>query len=124
MKLVRESNILELNKEQLLASFNASGEPLPLLSVNTEKVNETGRVDLKDKGDFQRGFILKESGGKVSITSTDKKTDLLKTKYGDNIFGLTEDNQTKLIEGLSSDIEKEIKEEISKISDQINSAFF
>lgn len=51
-----------------------------------------GIPDLILEGDFTEGFVLKGEGIEFFITSTDEKKDRLRDKYGEDIFGLSEES--------------------------------
>lgn len=57
-----------------------------------------GIPDLKLEGDFHSGFILKADGSEFIFTSTDEKKDRLVDKYGEDIFGLSEDSLSSIRE--------------------------
>jgi hypothetical protein len=50
-----------------------------------------GIADLKLTGDFYSGFTLTFEGDSFRITSTDEKTEHLRAKYGNDIFGLAQE---------------------------------
>jgi len=50
-------------------------------------------TDLFKTGAFQLGFYVYFQGEMYGIDSTDEKTSALIEKYGENIFGLTEENK-------------------------------
>lgn len=49
--------------------------------------------DLYDTGDFYKGFYLTVTAQEYEIDSKDSKSGRLKQKYGDTIFGLTDQNK-------------------------------
>lgn len=51
-----------------------------------------GTPNLILEGDFTEGFVLKGDGLEFFITSTDEKKDRLRDKYGEDIFGLSEES--------------------------------
>lgn len=51
-----------------------------------------GSPDLKETGAFYDAFYAEVSGQKITLNSTDFKTDRLVKKYGEDIFGLNPDN--------------------------------
>lgn len=56
------------------------------------------RTTLKDTGSFYRGFRVQVISNTLFITSTDEKTSELMGKYGNDIFGLTKENQVTLFD--------------------------
>lgn len=72
--------------------------------IKEEKGQPYDRVTLKDTGAFYAAMYAEADGDKVVFGSTDEKTDedtgdifltqeRLEEKYGDRIFGLTEENK-------------------------------
>ena len=92
--------ILDLNISQLEVGKDSLGELLEryVLDSYAEFKQAIGSqapfgiADLILEGDFTEGFFLIVDGKKIQITSTDDKTGDLAHKYGQDIFGLTEDS--------------------------------
>lgn len=59
---------------------------------------EINHVTLRDTGAFYRAFTTDYGSSKLEIFSTDSKATSLETKYGDDIYGMTKENQRKLSE--------------------------
>lgn len=55
------------------------------------------RVTLRDTGDFHASFRVIANNISFFIDATDIKTDELVAKYGETIFGLTDENLNELI---------------------------
>ena len=62
------------------------------IAIKRLKGQPTNRVTLRDTGDFHASFFLDIDDYKFYIDSTDDKVNKLALKYGENIFGLTDDN--------------------------------
>jgi hypothetical protein len=99
-----EEHIVDLNTQQLFQGERADGTVLPdysWVSVNFYNKPE-GPIRLYDTGDFYGGFKLGSKSGKAEfplyIISTDKKSNELQTKYGNEIFGLNEENMRGLVQ--------------------------
>lgn len=99
--------VIELNtNEQLFKGIDSKGQKLkPKYSrVRYARAKNTvnplpgyGTPDLKLTGDFYRDFYLKaEPERKFSLFSSDEKAPKLQEKYGEDIFGLTADNEHKI----------------------------
>lgn len=67
------------------------------VQLKSEKNQPTDRVTLKDTGDFHKSIKVDADRTYFEIYATDWKTDDLKEKYGDEIFGLTPENKAELI---------------------------
>ena len=67
------------------------------IAVKLAQGKPTNRVTLRDTGDFHASFVVYADKDKFFIDATDWKTNRLGEKYGEEIFGLTEDNLYILI---------------------------
>lgn len=56
------------------------------------------RVTLRDTGEFHRSFCVSAGADSFSVSATDGKTAGLVRKYGRQIFGLTRENVSELLE--------------------------
>lgn len=97
--IVPELNFIEqLQRQQLLAGTDSRGSkitPEYKESTRRKKIRQgkdPNKVTLKDTGRFHRAIRAEQRGNSIAITSTDSKTGELTTKYGDQIFGLNEEN--------------------------------
>ena len=106
--LDNEQEILDLVRiDQLLKKgIDGLGSPLTPeyhpFTVNRKlglsPPQETDHVTLRDTGAFYRAFTTDYGSSKLEIFSTDSKATSLETKYGDDIYGMTKENQRKLSE--------------------------
>ena len=97
-----ESVVLELNTQNQLydKGINSLGidissyAPYKQVTVRIKrgKGQPFNRVTLRDTGDFHRSFYVELFPDSFSIQSTSVLTRELVKKYGDSIFGLTDDN--------------------------------
>lgn len=100
-----ESAVIELNIYSQLydEGIRSDGKPVrPKYVKNTIKIKQklnqpTDRVTLRDTGNFHESFLIIFEDDSFYITSTDSKTQDLVKKYGKKIFGLTEENLSKVI---------------------------
>lgn len=97
---------IELNQKQLLAGHNSADENFGGYSARHARKRadlglQTSHIDLRLTGKFYEGFVVepgKEPNEIFRITSTNDKTsifvELIKHRpgYGEDIFGLTEEN--------------------------------
>lgn len=101
-----EADICEMNSQQQLYDRGVDNlgvgistympyAPLTI-SIKTAKGQPTDRVTLRDEGDFYAAFSLRIDNEAFEITSDDWKTDKLVSRYGAQIFGLTNDNASAL----------------------------
>ena len=101
MVLENETEIIDANTSQLEMGKDSLGEFLQEYAsevyYNFKKAYTGIKTpnmipDLYLEGDFYEGFVLKNFGAnEFFITSTDEKKDELKAKYGENIFGVADE---------------------------------
>lgn len=100
--------IADLNAGQLAQGIRSDNKPvLPEYSPLTVQLKSeksglsavTDHVTLFDKGDFYKGLEAQVKGTEIDYGSKDPKADKLQKKYGDQIFGLTDDSADELSEG-------------------------
>lgn len=100
-----EVTILNYNRENQLFELGETSEGIKISSyapytrltiVNKQiKKQPVDRVTLKDTSAFYTGFYIIYEDDQFTIWSNDKKTTDLVTKYGIEIFGLSNDNIAK-----------------------------
>lgn len=89
--------IAEANREQLMKGLDADDEPLaPTYSPYTQRIKAskglpTDKVTLFDTGAFHEGIFSEVQGDEIIIDSKDPKSEGLKDRYGDRIFGIGKD---------------------------------
>ena len=109
----------KLNTEQQLYlgidSTGASlGEYAPSTIVYKKRKNQpTDRVTLKDTGDFYNFDIIIDEDGFI-ITSFDSKTSKLVDRYGNDIFGITDENFEAVLTYINARLKDIIIETILK----------
>lgn len=111
-----QDKIIDLNtKDQLFKGLDSKGQKLSpkYASVRYKRAKNSsnplpgiGTPDLKLTGKFYSNFYLTANKGVFDIFSSDEKSDKLASKYGEDIFGLSVDNEGK--------INQEIYEELLK----------
>lgn len=91
--------IITINQARLFnESEDTDGEPLEFYksisySIAKNEINPNpgfGRPDLYDTGSFYRDFNLTVTKDEFEVDSSDEKSNMLKNKYGDKIFGLSD----------------------------------
>lgn len=96
-----ETLAVDYNKDQLEAGFDSNNNRLrtyasPIYAAVKNNMNPRPGFDNPDllyTGDFYEGFKSDKQGNKLVIDSDDSKTDELTAKYGNEIFGLNEQNK-------------------------------
>lgn len=104
--LENEAIILDMNTQDQLFEKGIDADGISIMSVQpytartvtikSLKGQPTNRVTLRDEGDFHRSFYLEYYEEGIFITAADDKAEKLAFKYGDRIFGLTEENKSIL----------------------------
>ncbi len=99
-----KDTIEELNQEQMYSGENADGGDIkpfytPLTQfLKQRKGQPYDRVTLLDTGEFYAGIRVEVVGDTVVTDSTDSKSQKLKAKYGESIFGLNREKKGIYVE--------------------------
>lgn len=97
-----EPEIAASNREQLMEGLDSEGNRLsPGYSLFTRRMKQRkgqpdDRVTLFDTGAFHKGIFAETDGDSVLISSKDPKTDSLEEKYGEGIFGISDESSARL----------------------------
>lgn len=97
-------DIADKNREQLEKGLDSEGQIFSYYaSENYARFKKAigsiaplGVTDLKLTGDFHSGIYAERAGDDLSMFSRDSKAGMLADKYGDNIFGLTDENKADI----------------------------
>ena len=109
-------DIVEANREQLMKGLDADDNPIsPAYSPYTRHVKAskglpTDKVTLFDTGAFHEGIFSEVQGDEIIIDSKDPKSDGLKERYGERIFGIGSEATESLRELSARKIVKVIRE--------------
>jgi hypothetical protein len=96
-----DSLVIDMNTSQLMEGKDSEGNDLapyrnPDYAAFKATLNPKGVTDLKLSGDFHRGFFLRKQQFPMTIESQDYKEERLTKKYGEQIFGLNQENKEEL----------------------------
>lgn len=100
-----EELFIDANTGQLMAGKDNNDNPIEppyasaLYAAFKLTLNPAGVVDLKLTGDFHESFVLRTNQFPLLIGATDPKTEDLRNKYGDDIFGITEQGLAEINQG-------------------------
>lgn len=84
----------ELNRQQMLKGQAATGQPIrPEYAPSTRKRKGFSTPNLYEKGDFQKDLFADVRSDSILFDSADRKTPWLTDRYGERIFGLTEESK-------------------------------
>ena len=123
-KVVRQNEelILEYNSEDQLLEQGidtsntkiASFAPYHPYTVSVKRIKgqPTNKVTLRDTGEFHESFYINYLIGGFEIKSNDEKAQILEDKYGEEIFGLSEEN-------FSDFLDHYVLPEIQKLADRL-----
>lgn len=95
-----QEEVKDLNREQMLQGRNKDGSFInppyrpATVAIKAAKGQENRFVTLRDTNSFQSKMTLILKGSTFDMSSTDEKTDMLIGKYGNLIFGLTDQNKS------------------------------
>jgi len=120
--------IQNLNKSQLLKGTTSDNTPTPSYSksvkseIYIDSKIERGvynsaiypSVNLYNKGDFFRGIKARVATFGIEIESTDSKADELESKYGSNIYGLTDESLTMFTNSIVDEFVEAIYNQLAK----------
>ncbi len=122
LKVVKDNDnvALDLNTESQLfgKGIDSKGNLLPgpyapfTIEIKNLKGQPTNRITLRDTGEFHEGFFMKATSFPVEIDSSDSKTSELKSQWGEDIFGLTDESQSEFNEQILDDIQTALKKGI------------
>lgn len=93
--------LVDMNRKQMDDGTLKTGSPItpdytPLTKfLKAQKGQPFDRVTLQDTGSFKSRMMLKIQGESFDIVSDDSKTGKLLSKYGENIFGLTDEHKAE-----------------------------
>lgn len=102
-----EAFICDMNSENQLFEKGITREGIKInsyapyskntIAVKITKGQPTNRVTLRDTEEFHASFVVYADDTKFFIDAKDWKTNKLVEKYGEEIFGLTDENINELI---------------------------
>lgn len=118
-----QTKALQLNREQLYSGVDSENRSLGVYSLKTildkqRKNQPTDRVTLRDTGDFYASLYLVQKEKIFEIDSKDSdqtKVNRLLDVYGENIFGVTEQNKVILRELATPILAQYLKGNLIKI---------
>lgn len=102
MVKANEDLLVFKNQSQLLKGEKKDGVKIGTYLPYTvmkriEKGRQTQFIDLFYEGNFQDGMFLEVRGMDYLIWSKDWKTDMLVDRYGETIFGLSQENKREFM---------------------------
>jgi hypothetical protein len=110
--------IEELNRKQLSEGKRADGKAIvppytqATIAIKKENNQQAGWVTLFDEGDFYQSIYTNVFKDSFELTADDPKTEQLREKYGDLIFGLTPENKQKLIDHIRPQFMAKVRQRI------------
>lgn len=106
-----QSEALDMNAGQLFEGVDSQDQSLGEYRSQSyarfkQSLNPAGVVDLKLTGDFYRGLFVKADQFPVAFDSSDGKSEMLKEKYGEEIFGLDQNNLEQFRQEIKPDVQE------------------
>lgn len=92
--------------------------PYTQYTINT-KIAKDGssaivdHVTLRDTGEFHEGIYIRKTANQIRFYSSDSKSSKLQGKYGEDIFGLTDENLNKVLSNAKDNFIRDFKRAIS-----------
>jgi len=107
-------DLASVNRERMMDGIKADGSEMPHYSYISQTVYGYPdiRITLRDTGEFQDNISIKVTGDTVNTDSDDPKSDMLKERYGEKIFGLGGDYKRQY---LDDHLGPEIRKGISSV---------
>lgn len=119
LKVVKDNDniAIDLNTDSQLfdKGIDSKGNSLPgpyaPFTIDEKKVKNqpTDRITLRDTGEFHDGFFMRTTSFPIEIDSSDSKTGELKSQWGDDIFGLTNESQSEFNDHILPDVQDAYK---------------
>lgn len=94
-------DMITLNQGQMSLGKRSDGTEITpsysdlTIMLKDEKGQEARWVTLKDTGSFWGDMFVDVNANSYSLSSADEKTDKLRKKYGEKIFGLTKESKSE-----------------------------
>lgn len=114
----RERQIIQMNITQLQSGQSGEGsEIVPSYRPSTiERKKRRGqpynKVTLEDEGDFHASFFVRYGDDFFELDSDDQKRVYLERKYGQKIYGLTDENTSRLIASIREEFIGEFRRKL------------
>lgn len=119
---INEKKAIELNQSQLIKGYDSNGKEMPKYTKKTKQIkaetggflSPSGRIALKDTGDFFNEMRIDKKDDFFAITSEDEKRTMLQNRYGKDVLGLNDKDQNTIIEETRKPTIKEIENRLYK----------
>lgn len=117
---VNDKKAIELNQQQLIKGYDSNSNEMPEYSKRTKQIkaetggyiSPSGRIALKDEGDFFNDMRVFKEPEFFALTSEDQKTNMLIDRYGKDVLGLTEKDSETIIQETRTKTIEEIEKRI------------
>jgi hypothetical protein len=108
---------IDLNTDSQLfdKGIDSRGNLLPgpyapfTIDIKGLKGQPTDRITLRDTGDFHDSFFMDAGSFPIKIDASDSKTSELKSDWGEDIFGLTDESLEEFRKHILPEIRDSIK---------------
>ncbi len=97
----------QLYEKGILATGKTIGEYAPFtIAAKQKKGQRYDHITLRDTSNFHDSFFLDADKWPVFFDARDSKTPELLGRYGDDIFGLTDENKERFAQLVKEDLQK------------------
>jgi len=109
----------KLNVDQMRKGVDSDGDQIgnykdkKWIAKRKKRNRQVKFVDLRFTGDFQKSMYVKFDGAEINFGAKDWKQDILVHHWGDEIFGLTDDNMQWLVDKIVEDLTTGLKQYFS-----------
>ena len=122
IKVTDDNQAIKLNQDQLIKGYDSNGVKMKKYTKNTINIKKaeggyispSGRIALKNKGDFFNDMKVFKEVDFMAIFSTDKKYNLLIDRYGKDPLGLTEKDTDKLLTSSQKELTEALEKKLFK----------
>ena len=104
----------DLNRDRMNKGKRADGSIMPFYSQRS--VNEFGKtpgpIKLLDTGSFQAKIFVHVDSTSIITDSSDSKSEMLQTNYGEAIFGLDKEGKKEYVQELRPVFVKQVRSKL------------
>lgn len=116
-----DGRIITLVQGQLAEGKRGDGSLMPKYSPSTKLIKQRKgrtligeRISLIDTGEFWRGFFATTYSGDIEVDSKEWKRDFLVERYGEEIFQVSVDSLSVIVEEMLPSLQKKVHDYLSR----------
>ena len=109
----QNKELANLNLKQLNEGKKATGESMPEYVDGSKSPSAPGKIRLRDKSNFQKGFYTFATPSEITFDSSDKKADILNSRRDYTpVFGLDDQRREEAQELINEQYVKDINNKL------------